>query len=406
MSDAKAATPPTSSQPQKSLRPLILVLGACGFASTFTMRLVDPLVPTLAAEFGRSIAQVAAMATAFSFAYAIGQPFLGPIADSVGKIRTIAASLSLLSVLSVAAAFSAGFDMLTAVRAATGIVAGGVIPVAMAAIGDRAPMAERQILLGRFLVIMIVGQMAGAACSGLLAEHFGWRSVFVVAGAISAVAAVLVLAVLKPRAIADRAPLSFGSALTRYATIFANPRSKLLYTLVIIEGSLIFGMPPYVAAILQERAGVGPSLAGLVIAGTGLGGIIYGVLTRILVERIGPSRMTVGGGLLMAAGYGLFALPFLPWWSAIGFFVVNGFGFFLMHGTFQAQATELAPGARGSAVALFACCLFCGHAIGPVIMGLALHLLGTTGAILLFALAIGLLGVMTPRILPLAGSRT
>ena len=32
--------------------------------------------------------------------------------------------------------------------------------------------------------------------------------------------------------------------------------------LVIVEGSLIFGMPPYIAAILHERAGVGPSQAG------------------------------------------------------------------------------------------------------------------------------------------------
>lgn len=389
-----------------SLRKLIMVLGACGFASTFTMRIVDPLVPTLAAEFGRSIAQVAAMATAFSFAYAIGQPFLGPVADSAGKLRTIAVSLGLLALLSIAAAFSLSFDMLTVIRSGTGIVAGGVIPVAMAAIGDRAPMAERQILLGRFLVIMIVGQMAGAACSGLIAEHVGWRGVFVMAGALSAGAALLILFVLRPRPDAQRPKLSFSGAAANYAAVFANPRSKLLYGLVIVEGSLIFGMPPYVAAILQERAAVGPSLAGLVIAGTGLGGIVYGMLTRILVERVGPSRMTVAGGLLMATGFALFSLPFLPWWSAIGLFVLNGFGFFLMHGTFQAQATELAPGARGSAVALFACALFMGHAIGPVAMGLSLHFLGTTGAILLFALGIGLLGFVTPRIMPLARSRT
>ncbi|MGO4740109.1 MFS transporter [Bosea sp. 2KB_26] len=389
-----------------SLRPLILVLGACGFASTFTMRILDPLVPTLAAEFGRTIVQIAAMATAFSFAYAVGQPFLGPIADSGGKLRTISVCLGLLALLSMAAAFSLSFDVLTVIRASTGIVAGGVIPIAMAAIGDRAPMAERQVLLGRFLVLMIVGQMAGAACSGVIAEHFGWRSVFVMAAAMAAAAALLVIFVLKPRPDAARLPLSFAGALANYRSVFANPRSKLLYAIVITEGSLIFGMPPYVAAILQERSGIGPSLAGLVIAGTGLGGIIYGILTRILVERLGPARMTVTGGLLMATGYVLFSLPFLPWWSAVGLFTLNGFGFFLMHGTFQAQATELAPTARGSAVSLFACALFLGHAIGPVAMGIALHLLGTTGAILLFAAGIGLLGILTPRILPLAGSRT
>lgn len=400
--------PDTPAAPPKprSLTSLILVLGACGFASTFTMRIVDPLVPTLAMEFTRTVPQVAAIATAFSFAYALGQPFLGPVADSVGKLRTISTCLGALAVLSLAAAFAGSFDMLTGARMVAGVAAGGVIPIAMAAIGDRAPMAERQIMLGRFLVLMIVGQMAGAACSGLIAEHLGWRGVFVMAGLIAGLAGLLVVLVLKPRPNTLRPPLSFKGALASYAAVFANPRSKLLYGLVIVEGSLIFGMPPYVAAILQERASVGPSQAGLVIAGTGLGGIVYGVLTRLLVERLGPARMAVVGGVLMGGAYVLFALPFLPWWSAIPIFVLNGFGFFLMHGTFQAQATELAPTARGSAVALFACALFCGHALGPLMMGAALHLLGTSGAILLFAAGITLLGFLVPRILPLAGSRS
>jgi YNFM family putative membrane transporter len=405
MSETSASTAPPAA-PQGSLNSLILVLGACGFASTFTMRLLDPLVPTLAAEFGRSIAQVATVATAFSFAYAVGQPFLGPIADSLGKLRTIATCLGALALLSLAVTFAGSFEVLTVVRMVAGIAAGGIIPVAMAAIGDRAPMAERQVMLGRFLVLMIVGQMVGAACSGLVAEHLGWRYVFLMAGAIAGIAGLLVVLVLKPRPDARRAPLSFAGALANYAAVFANPRSKLLYGLVIVEGSLIFGMPPYIAAILQERAGVGPSQAGLVIAGTGLGGIVYGVLTRILVERLGPTRMTTLGGIVMGLAFALFSLPFLPWWSAVAIFTLNGFGFFLMHGTFQAQATELAPTARGSAVALFACALFCGHALGPVLMGAALHLFGTSGAILLFAAGITLLGFATPRILPLAGSRT
>lgn len=389
-----------------SLKALILVLGACGFASTFTMRILDPLVPTLASEFTRSIPQVAAIATAFSFAYAIGQPFLGPVADSLGKLRTISACLLLLALLSAAAAFAWSFETLTVMRTAAGIVAGGVIPAAMAAIGDRAPMAERQVQLGRFLVLMIVGQMAGAACSGLIATHIGWRGVFLVASALAAIAGVLVMIVLKPRPDALRPPLSFSGALANYATVFANPQTKVLYGLVIIEGALVFGMPPYVAAILHERAGVGPSQAGIVIAGTGLGGIVYGVLTRLLVERLGPARMTTAGGMLMALAYCLFALPMLPWWSAIAIFTLSGFGFFLMHGTFQALATELAPTARGSAVALFACALFCGHALGPLLMGAALHLFGTSGAILLFAAGVGLLGLLVPRALRLGGSRT
>lgn len=391
--------------PGENLGALIPVLGLCGFASTFTMRLIDPLVPTLASEFGQSVHQIAFLVTAFSGCYALGQPFLGPIADSVGKLRSIATCLAALCVLSTLAAFASGFWMLLVLRAAGGVMAGGVIPAAMAAIGDRAPMAERQIMLGRFLVIMIIGQMAGATFSGLVADHIGWRAVLGVAGALAAGGALLVRLVLKPRPDTARPPLSLAGALASHRAVFANPRSKLLYLLVMVEGALVFGLPPFVAAILRERSGVGPSEAGLAIGAMGLGGLVYGILTRVLVERVGPRQMMRLGGLAMALGYFAFTIPG-PWWSAIGIFLMTGFGFFLLHGTFQAQATELAPTARGSAMALFACFFFMGHATGPLLMGTLLHLLGTPMALAVFGLAIGVLGIATPRLLPPLGART
>lgn len=389
----------SGAQTRASLQKLILVLGACGFASTFTMRLVDPLVPTLADEFNRSIPTVAMVATAFSVAYAVGQPFLGPIADAVGKARTIFFSLSALTVMLAACAAAWSFEALFVIRTAMGVFAGGIIPVAMAAIGDRAPVAERQVALGRFLTIMIVGQTAGAALSGLIADLLGWRAVLVVAACITGVAALLVGLVLKPRANAAREALSIAGAIGRYRSVFANPRTPVLYGIVVIEGALIFGIMPYVAAILQDRAGVGPTEAGLVVGGAGLGGLIYGFTVRSLVERLGARRMVTIGGLVMGAAILVFSLPFLPWWVGILCFVAQGLGFFLMHGTYQAQATELAPEARGSAVALFACALFLGHALGPVIMGALKLSFGATPALLFMAGGIALLGLTAPRLL-------
>ncbi|WP_082752437.1 MFS transporter, partial [Methylobacterium sp. CCH7-A2] len=384
---------------------LILVLGACGFASTFTMRIIDPLIPTLAGEFGRSVPQIVMMVTGFSLAYALGQPFLGPVADAVGKIRTILTCLLALALFSTVAALSQSYEIMAVVRGVTGIASGGIIPIAMAAIGDRAPMQERQVALGRFLVLMIIGQMSGSACSGLIATHLGWRAAFLSAAGVAALAAVLVAIVLKPRRNVTRQALSVAGALANYRIVFANPRTKLLYGLVVIEGILLFGIPAYVAAILFERSGVGPGEAGLAIAGMGFGCLVYGLLTRILVERLGPTRMTRTGGVVCAIGLALFAFDW-PWWSAIPLFALQGFGFFLLHGTFQAQATELAPAARGSAMALFACCFFLGQATGPLAMGAAMHALGAPAAILLFAAAIVLFGYLTPRILPVPSSRT
>jgi predicted MFS family arabinose efflux permease len=135
------------------------------------------------------------------------------------------------------------------------------------------------------------------------------------------------------------------------------------------------------------------------VGGAGLGGLVYGFTVAALVRRLGARRMVTIGGLIMAAAIAVFSLPFLPWWTGILCFVVQGFGFFLMHGTYQAQATELAPGARGSAVALFACALFCGHALGPPIMGLLKTGLGASPALLIMAAGIGLLGLAAPKLL-------
>ncbi|HEV2556121.1 MAG TPA: MFS transporter [Bosea sp. (in: a-proteobacteria)] len=404
MSDTPPPGPAAAPAPT-SLASLILVLGACGFASTFTMRIIDPLIPTLAGEFERSVPQIVMMVTGFSLAYALGQPFLGPVADAIGKIRTILTCLIALALFSTVAALSQSYEIMTAVRAITGIAAGGIIPIAMAAIGDRAPMQERQIALGRFLVLMIIGQMSGSACSGLIATHAGWRAAFLSAAVVSVLAAVLVALVLKPRRNVTRARLSVGGALANYRIVFANPRTRLLYGLVVIEGILLFGIPAYVAAILFERSGVGPAEAGLVIAGMGFGCLVYGLMTRILVERLGPTLMTRLGGVVCAIGLSLFAFDWV-WWSAIPLFALQGFGFFLLHGTFQAQATELAPAARGSAMALFACCFFLGQATGPLAMGAAMSVVGTPLAILAFAIAIALFGYLTPRILPVPRSRT
>ncbi|MFZ9336283.1 MAG: MFS transporter, partial [Burkholderiaceae bacterium] len=43
---------------------------------------------------------------------------------------------------------------------------------------------------------------------------------------------------------------------------------------------------------------------------------------------------------------------------------VAGFGFFMFHNTMQANATQMAPHARGTGVSMFAAALFMGQSLG------------------------------------------
>jgi MFS transporter, YNFM family, putative membrane transport protein len=367
---------------------LIAVLGLSGFASTVSMRLVDPLVPMIADAFTRSVVEIALISSVFTLSYAAGQPFLGPIADALGKARIIAICLAMLALTNLVAGLAPDYTPLAIARGLSGVFAGGVIPIAMAAIGDRVDMAHRQVALSRFLAAMTFGQIAGSVLSGVIGTWVGWRWSFAFAGTVAGLASLTVALMLKPTPGARRDRLNFGVAVARYRDVLRNPRALPLFGLVIVEGMCLFGVFPYIADIVHERGAQTAAEAGLVIAPFGLGGLIYAALAPWLVSRIGPRRMALIGGVVLCLTMLVFALP-LHWTVAPVLFGFNGLGFYLLHTSYQTQATELSQEARGSAVALFACCLFIGTAMGPPAFAAVMHMAGLQTALV----ATGLLGL-------------
>jgi predicted MFS family arabinose efflux permease len=352
-------------------RSLILILATAGFASTFAGRIADPLVQVIATDLSASVETIALLASAFALPYALIQPVLGPIGDSLGKARVMRWCLALLTLALIASAFATATWALFSVRVLSGIAAGGVIPLALATIGDRVGFADRQVALSRFLVSVILGQMAGSSLSGLLAEIAGWRGVFLIAS-LTAVAA---FSAMLARASSMRdvpKPFSIDVALSRYASLLRDPRARALFSLVFVEALAIFGVFPFVAPLLAESGTGGPAEAGLALAGFAVGGLVYSALVGWMVRRLGLSRMLVGGGLV--AGLALSAVGAAhQWWVFAAAFVVLGLGFYMLHNSFQTQVTELSAEARGSAVALHAFSFFCGQALGPVLVQAGLN---------------------------------
>jgi MFS transporter, YNFM family, putative membrane transport protein len=397
--DIDPAILPTA-PPPASLGLLLTVLGLCSFASTVSMRLVDPVVPLLASGFDIGLTQAAMLVPIFTLSYAFGQPFIGPVADAFGKVRIIAIALAVLAVLQWACALAPGFQSLAVLRGLAGIAAGGIIPVAMAAVADRVDMANRQVALSRLLAMMVTGQVCGSLMSGLIGDYAGWRMAFVVAGMVAGAVSLLVILLLKPRARADREAFSAASAVGRYKTVLANPQSWRLCLLVTIEAMAIFAIFPFAAELLQQRGAVGAAEAGAALAVFGLGGLIYTVIARPLVDRLGPARMAVVGGVILAAVLTTLSLP-LPRWSAPVLFGFMGFGFYLIHSTYQTQATELSTTARSSAMALFACALFLGTAMGPVTLAALRQVMALESTLLVYAVVLLGLGLVSSPVLGL-----
>jgi predicted MFS family arabinose efflux permease len=377
---------------------LLFVLAGINFAASLFVRMADPIVPNVAQDFAVDVDTAALLGTAFALPFALMQPILGPVGDLLGKTRVITACVGVLGLSAVASALAVNFPMLLASRILAGMAGAGIFPVAMALLGDKVPMQARQVAISRVLIGSISGLLIGAAASGLLADLTGWRGVFVAAGCVMIGAftgTVFGLRdVVSPRA--ER--IDFAAVFANYRQVFSNPRAKVCYGAVFAEGAVLFGIFPYVAYLLgltgEPRAGI----AGFVIGGFAIGGLLYSAVIKRLLALLGAGRIMILGGVV--AGVSLVVEAMLPPWPVqLVAMMAMGFGFFLLHASIQVQMTELAPTARGTAVSMHAFSYFMGQALGPVVYSVGFAIAGPSPTLVAAGAAMALIGIVVARLL-------
>lgn len=357
------------------MNPAFYALAAAAFVSGANLRLLDALLPGVAREFGVVPTTAAVVVTMFTLAYGLFQIVHGPLGDRVGKLRVIGVATLIAAAASLGCAYAPTLEALAWLRFATGIGAAAIVPLSLAWIGDNTPYEKRQATLGRFLGFVLMGQICGPALGGALAEFVSWRQVFdVMAAVFLIVSAVLLVTDRKSRSRATPATAHAG-VLHAYAGVLRDPWVRTVMLTVFLEGALFYGAFAFTGAFLQSRFDLSYLLIGTLLAGFGLGGVIYSQMVRRLLVALGETGFVKTGGVLLLACF--LALPLLPWWQAtIPVFIVAGFAFYMFHNTLQTRATEMAPQARGTAIAVFAFSLFMGQAGGVAFCGLIIRWLG------------------------------
>lgn len=381
---------------------LLWVLGLAAFSGSLAIRASDPVVPLIARDFSVSVTAAALISSAYSLPYALGQPILGPIGDAIGKTAVMRACLAVAAVAMGAAALAPTYETLFAARMVAGVAGGGVIPVALAIVGDRYQLEDRQVAIARVLFAAVTGQLIGSVGSGLIGERFGWRGSFLVAFAISVAAAATAFVTMRPRPGAVREKVTLANAIAGYKQVFANPLAVVCYSTVFVEGVVIYGIFPHLAGVFEMRGVGGVREAGFTVGAFGLGGVLMTVTVRQMLRHLGMFPMMRLGGLLCGAALATAALTHSSQ-ATVAVFVMLGFGFYMIHNSLQTLATELAPTARGSAVSLHAFFFFVGIALGPPVIGLGLHTVGDVATILSEAVAAAMLGIVATFFLTLRG---
>ncbi len=394
----QAPEPEPKRPDDRHTKSLILRLSLIGFITALASRATDPIIPPIAHDIQVDPNAVALLATAFALPFALVQPVLGPIGDMVGKVRVMIACLAVTILTMLVSGLATDFTTLLLARVVAGIAGGGIFPVGIAVIGDLVPVKERQVAIARWLTAVITGNLIGSSLAGVVGDLLGWRGVFFVITALGVVALGVAIVSLREAARVKPAGLSFSGFSAGYGKVFANPRAKVCFSAVFVEGIVIFGLFPFIALLLLAAGEPRASIAGLVIAGFSGGGVIYALLVPRLVARWRPDQLMIAGGIIAAFSLGIVAFDF-AWPVQLAAFTLLGFGFYTLHASIQVQATELSPGARGAAMSMHSFFFFVGHASGPVLYGLGFVRLGSALTIALAALIIMAVGFVCARLL-------
>ena len=300
--------------------------------------------------------------------------------------------MALSAVAAFGCAAATDLDSLIAWRFATGLFSSASMTLGMAYLADVVPAATRQPVLARFISGTIIGQSLGPFVGGALTDLFGWRSAFVALGAVFAiVAAVLGVGT---RAEWRSEPRTSGPLFSpvRHLAILRLPRARAVLVSVFIEMVLFYGAFSLLGAMLKARFDLPYTIIGALLAGFGIGGLIYTSAVRWMLARLGQRGCVIAGGFIGATCY--LAILATPVWPVVGICTIGlGFAFYAMHNTLQTKATEMAPQSRATGMSLFSMAWAAGQAVGAGLMGAGASAFGYAPMIAGFAIAYAALGV-------------
>ncbi|MGY8909739.1 MAG: MFS transporter [Flavobacteriales bacterium] len=140
--------------------------------------------PEMGKDLGMDESDYAVMLNVFMITYALGKFLSGKLYDIIGTRMGFTVSIVVWSVASIFHAFARGLFSLTLFRALLGLGEAGNWPGAVKSNGEWFPVKQRAIAQGIFNAGASLGSVVAPVLIAYLYGHFGWRTTFIIIGAV------------------------------------------------------------------------------------------------------------------------------------------------------------------------------------------------------------------------------
>src|SRR5262245_45484353 len=336
-----------------------VLCGMCLMIDGFDVQAMGYAAPALIKDWALAGPVMGPVFSAALFGILVGSLTFSTLADKIGRRPMLITATLFFSILTFATAQAASINQLMLLRFIAGVGLGGIMPNALALMGEYTPVKKRVAAM----IIVANGFNLGAALGGFMAAWlipaFGWRSVFYFGGAVPLVICILMIFFL-PESLqlmvmrgADRRKITetvkkFNPAApvdnnTEYVVkeekkagvpavhLFSSGRGAvtvLLWAVFFLNLLNLYLLASWLPTLVSQ---LGYATGTAVLVGTMLqaGGTIGGFLFPVITARLGLTpTLTVGFGIaaLCIAGIGqfgatlglLFVVVFFAGWGILG----------------------------------------------------------------------------------------
>lgn len=309
--------------------PVALLLGALllvMFLAALDQTIVSTALPTIVGDLG-GLRWLSWVVTAYLLASTVVVPLYGKFGDLYGRRRVLQVSIVLFLLGSALCGMAQDMTQLILLRALQGLGGGGLMVVAMAAIGDVIPPAERGRYQGLFGGVFGLATVVGPLVGGFLVEQLSWRWIFYINLPLGLVALLVIGAVFRPHVAKVKHVVDyFGAffltlALASVVLVTSLGGNLLAWTSLDMICLALMGLIGLAGFVIEQRSAVEPimplhlfrqrtfvlaSLIGFMVGASLFGAVTFLPLYMQVVKDASPTSaglqmLPLMGGLLVVS---------------------------------------------------------------------------------------------------------
>lgn len=315
-------------QKQKKNSPLfIIILGALTAIGALSIDMFLPGLPELKNDFNTTTANAQLTLSLFMIGLGLGNLFVGPISDSIGRKKPLVISMIIFALASLGIVFVENIWIMVFLRFVQGFTGGAGAVISRAIASDMYRGNELTKFLALLMLVNGVAPVIAPALGGLILSFAVWRMVFVI---LTLFGVLMVLGSLfkvpESLSVKNRDSSGVNVIFSNFKSLLTTPRFVLP---MLIQGVTFIMLFSYISAspfLVQKIYGVSPLHFSWMFAGVGITLIIASQIAGKLVDYFHPQVLLRAFTIIQTIGVVIVSLTLINHWHfallVIGFIVL------------------------------------------------------------------------------------